>query len=138
MDEYFFTDAPKAPAPCVRKDWPANNGIRCRPEDMHCDACGFNPAVKKARIQKLMAMRKQLTVQKPEWSSSYEDVDIRCPYFKGLDVKNKYVVCDGAQKRTRLMQHISRRRDFEQSIERLCKNHFWECVIYQAIEKHQG
>lgn len=138
--DYFFTDAPRSDlgAACVKKYLPANNGLRCRPEDMHCDSCGFNPVVRKVRIQKLLAQRQQLTIRKPEWGSSYEDVDIKCPYFKGLDTKNKYVVCDGAQKRTRLMLHISRRRDFEHTVERLCKCNFRECIIYQAIEHHHG
>lgn len=136
-DDYCLKDAPRAKedAPCVRHGATSNAGIQCPEEGRDCEHCGFNPEVAKARLKKAPGLNKEKHVQvkKPVWGTNYADVNARCPFYNGIDQKNKYILCSGPVKRTSLMMHFARREEFISYVGKRCKGHYPDCRLYQVM-----
>lgn len=140
-DDYCLKDAPRAKedAPCVKNGATSNSGIQCPEEGRDCDHCGFNPAVARARLKKMpekmrvVPDKKTVHVRKPNWGTNYEDVQARCPFYNGIDNKNKYILCSGPVKRTSLMMHFTRREEFLSYSGKKCKGHYPDCRLYQVM-----
>lgn len=142
----FYKNAPreKEGAPCVSKGAPSNDGLFCRRDRRNCESCGFNPLVAASRIDRILERlktpeeKKKRRARTPIWSSEYADVKASCPYYLGVDRKNRYIFCTGAITRTELLTKFKRQKDFDEYVARTCKgpSHI-RCRLYRLLNGNE-
>ena len=74
-------------------------------------------------------------MSKPQYGSSFDDVDVLCPFFIAVKRKAKTIYCEGPVIRTRMLFRFNRRKEQEAYMEKYCNRHYKACEICKAAQK---
>lgn len=67
--------------------------------------------------------------------TSYDDVDVVCPFYIASSRKSKIIVCEGPVTRTKTMFCFFRRKECGEYMERYCNRRYKDCEICKAAQK---
>ena len=67
--------------------------------------------------------------------TSYDDVDVICPYYIKSSRKHKFIECEGPVIRTKNSLRFSRRNEHAAYMEHYCNRRYKSCAICRAADK---
>ena len=74
-------------------------------------------------------------MSKAQYGSSFDDVDVLCPFYVKSSRKYKFIECEGVNIRTKTSLKFSRRSEHREYMEKYCNRHYKACEICKAAQK---
>ena len=69
-------------------------------------------------------------------SGSYVKVDVRCPFFRGDDGRQR-IVCEGIADKSVLITRFATKADWDIQIRTFCCRYYGRCEIYRMLMENK-
>lgn len=67
-------------------------------------------------------------------SSSYIDVDVKCPFYHKCDSNKRVITCEGIAKTENINMRFKNKSEQKAYMDAMCCSNYLKCELYKIIE----